>query len=142
MIILILLLFASLSNSFSIAAAGNGQPTVLSDKYIRTELYFGLNKKDGSEVTSDEWKKFVDDEVTPRFPDGLTIVEAVGQFRSATGVIVHEKSRMLILLYKKKDREKLDAGIEAIRKAYCKKLDQESVMRLDLKRSVEVSFEE
>ena len=113
-----------------------------SEKYIRTELYFGLSKRDGSEVTSEEWKRFVDEEVTPRFPDGLTVVDVAGQFRMSSGEIVHEKSRMLILLYKKRDRQKFGASIETIRKAYCQKFDQESVMRVDLKQPVEVSFEE
>lgn len=113
-----------------------------SEKYIRTELYFGLSKRDGSEVTSEEWKRFVDEEVTPRFPDGLTVVDVAGQFRMSSGEIAHEKSRMLILLYKKRDRQKFGASIETIRKAYCQKFDQESVMRVDLRQPVEVSFEE
>jgi hypothetical protein len=113
---------------------------VLGERHFRTELYFGLGRKNGGAVTADEWNKFLADEVTPRFPDGLTIVEAVGQFRDASGTIVHESSRMLILLYKKKDRESAGKKIDEIRAAYCKQFDQESVLRLDIRKSVEVSF--
>ena len=139
--VVIVILAASLG-SFSRVPERAGIEISPSEKYIRTELYFGLSKRDGTEVTSEEWKRFVDEEVTPRFPDGLTVVDAAGQFRMSSGEIAHEKSRMLILLYKKKDRQNSGAGIEAIRKAYCKKFDQESVMRVDLKQPVEVSFEE
>jgi uncharacterized protein DUF3574 len=133
---------ATTFGSFSIGPEQVESKGYTPEKYIRTELYFGFCKKDGTEVTSEEWKKFVDDEVTPRFPEGLTIVEAAGQFRLASGIIVHENSRMVILVYRRKDRTKLDLRIEAIRTAYCKKFDQESVMRVDLRRSIEVSFEE
>jgi hypothetical protein len=111
------------------------------DRYFRTERYFGMNKPSGVEVTTDQWSKFLADEVTPRFPDGLTVIDAAGQFRSASGTIVKEKSRMIILLYRKRDRESASRKIDEIRAVYCKLFDQESVMRIDLRRSVEVSFE-
>lgn len=141
-IVVVVVMVAASHGSFSRVPERSGIEISPSEKYIRTELYFGLSKRDGTEVTSEEWKRFVDEEVTPRFPDGLTVVDAAGQFRMSSGEIAHEKSRMLILLYKKKDRQNSGAGIEAIRKAYCKKFDQESVMRVDLKQPVEVSFEE
>lgn len=141
-IVVVVVMVAASHGSFSRVPERSGIEISPSEKYIRTELYFGLSKSDGTEVTSEEWKRFVDEEVTPRFPDGLTVVDAAGQFRMSSGEIAHEKSRMLILLYKKKDRQNSGAGIEAIRKAYCKKFDQESVMRVDLKQPVEVSFEE
>jgi hypothetical protein len=110
------------------------------DRYYRTELYFGMDKPAGGEITAEEWDKFLADEVTLRFPDGLTVVAASGQFRSASGTIVKEKSRVIILLYRKKDRDAAGRKIDEIRAAYCKKFDQESVMRIDFRRSVEVSF--
>ena len=110
------------------------------DRYFRTELFFGMNKPTGGEVTTEDWDKFLADEVTPRFPNGLTVVAAAGQFRSASGTIVKEKSRVIILLYSKKDRAAASRWIDEIRTAYCKKFDQESVMRIDYRRSVEVSL--
>lgn len=112
------------------------------DRYYRTELYFGFGKKDGTEVTAEEWSRFLSDEVTLRFPDGLTMIEANGQFRSASGIIVREKSRVIILLYKKNERRSASKKIDDIRAAYCRKFDQESVLRVDLRQAVEVSFEE
>jgi hypothetical protein len=100
-----------------------------------------MNRRDGSEVNGDEWAKFLSDEVTSRFPDGLTIIDAAGQFRSASGTIIKEKSRLIIFLYRKKDREAAGRKIEEIRAVYCRMFDQESVMRVDQRRSVEVTFE-
>jgi hypothetical protein len=108
--------------------------------YFRTELYFGFGKKDGTEVTEEEWSKFLADEVTSRFPDGFTVVSATGQYRGANGTIVREHSRVLILLYSKKDRPQADRKIEAIRTAYCKRFEQESVLRVDMTRTVNVMF--
>jgi Protein of unknown function (DUF3574) len=43
---------------------------------IQEDLYFELNTASGEEISETEFQKFVDNEVTPRFPDGLTIVDA------------------------------------------------------------------
>jgi hypothetical protein len=110
------------------------------EKYRRTELYFGLSKRDGAEVTDAEWQKFLNVEVTPRFPDGFTLLDGVGQFRMASGTIVRERSRVLILLYPKKHRSSISLKIDEIRAAYCRIFDQESVLRMDLGRSVDVRF--
>jgi hypothetical protein len=110
------------------------------DRYYRTELYFGLSKPDGSEVTAGEWAKFLADEVTPRFPGGFTVIEALGQYQGDDKKIVKEKSRVLILLYEKKNRKHISLKIEEIRAAYKKAFQQESVMRLDMRQTVNISF--
>ena len=45
---------------------------------IRTTLYFGLSRPKGS-VSELDWQIFLRDEVTRRFPDGLTVWQAEGQ---------------------------------------------------------------
>jgi hypothetical protein len=118
----------------------SGVVTYASDRYYRTELYFGLAKPDGSEVTAEEWAQFLADKVTPRFPAGFTVIEALGQYQGNDKKIVKEKSRVLILLYEKKDRKLTNGKIEEIRAAYKKAFQQESVMRLDIRQTVNVSF--
>lgn len=110
-------------------------------KYFRTELYFGRDKPDGSLVSDDEWKDFLDREVTPRFPDGFTTLDAAGQYRDKSGKIVKEPSKVLVFLYEKKDQKTASSKIDEIREVYCKKFNQESVLRLDFPTSVRVSFE-
>lgn len=107
------------------------------DWWRRTELYFGSQKPDGSAVNEAEFEQFVDDVITPRFPDGLTLLTGYGQFRNSANVIVEEQSFVLILLYPRDDRE-AGSEIEEIRTAYKDVFEQESVLRVDS--MVRVSF--
>ena len=108
--------------------------------FLRTELYFGTMKADGSPVTEDEWQKFLAEEVTPRFPGGFTVLTGYGQFRDSDGKIVRENSFVLILLYPLKMRKSSNRKIEQFRRAYKKTFQQQSVMRMDYQQVVRVSF--
>src|SRR5262245_6237912 len=69
--------------------------------YARLELLFGLGKQSGGEVSEEEWRAFLQEEVTPRFPDGLTVVTAYGQWRDRSGEIAREPSRVLAIWYRR-----------------------------------------
>jgi hypothetical protein len=56
----------------------------------RLELLFGMSRHGGEPINDQEWQGFVDQEVTPRFPDGLTVVQAYGQWRNQAGRITKE----------------------------------------------------
>jgi hypothetical protein len=96
---------------------------------VKTELFFGLSKPNGV-ITDAEFQQFLDREITPRFPDGLTLLEGQGQFRNAGGRIIVERSRVLILLYFPSD-DGSHQKIEEIRAKYQKDFQQESVLRID-----------
>ncbi len=98
-------------------------------QWQKTELYFGLSRPDGSVIDPGEWAVFLAREVTPRFPDGLTVVEADGQWQTDGGPITREPARVLILIYP----PHTDAGrrIDDIRQAYLRQFDQTSVLRVD-----------
>jgi hypothetical protein len=98
---------------------------------IRTELFFGSQKPDGSEVTDAEFQTFLNSEVTPRFPEGLTLLSGSGQFRNSQNVIVKENSKLLILLYPIDKEGTSSKKIEQIRRAYKANFKQESVLRTD-----------
>lgn len=95
----------------------------------RTELFFGLARPDGKRVSAAEFQAFVDQEITPRFPAGLTLLPGDGQFRNTAGVMVKENAKLLILLYPQEHGA--SQKIEAIRAAYMKTFAQQSVMRVD-----------
>ncbi|MCI5147749.1 MAG: DUF3574 domain-containing protein [Candidatus Electrothrix sp. AR3] len=96
----------------------------------KVELYFGLDIPNGGRVEPAAWQMFIDQEVTPRFPEGLTIDKVSGQWQDAkTGRTVQEPSRVLMILYK--PSAKTAQAIEDIRAAYKSKFRQDSVMRLD-----------
>jgi len=110
-------------------ASTSSQPFA-GDLWKRTELYFGSEKPDGSVVTEREFQQFVDAQVTPHFPDGLTLLAGYGQFRNAAGQIVKERSHVLILLYPMQTGD-ANMAVEAIRTAYKDAFQQESVLRID-----------
>jgi hypothetical protein len=95
----------------------------------RLELYFGTQKPGGAPVTDAEWGAFLNEEVTPRFPDGLTVLTGNGQWRNAQGVITKETSAVLVILYEPSAEK--EVAIEDIRAAYKDRFEQESVMRVD-----------
>ena len=53
----------------------------------------------GIEVVSDaDWKGFLDDTITPRFPDGLSVLDVAGQIRQEDGSIERERTKLLLVL--------------------------------------------
>jgi hypothetical protein len=106
------------------------QPMTTGQAFARSELFFGLSKPNGGEVSKKEFQGFIDREVTPRFPDGLTLLSGLGQFKNAKGQIIQERSQVLILLYPLPGVIS-HQSIEQIRQAYKKAFQQESVLRVD-----------
>lgn len=104
-------------------AAGPGVPTK------RTELYFGTEKPTGGVVTPEDFDNFVDKEITPAFPDGLTRFTAKGQWKRGAE-IVKEATYVIVVFYPIGD-PKANSEIEEIRADYKKFFDQDSVARVD-----------
>jgi hypothetical protein len=97
--------------------------------FARTELLFGLSRANGPDITEEEFQAFIDLEVTPRFPEGLTLLAGNGQFQDSTGNIIQEGSKLLILLYPfSKDRSAL---VDEVRAEYKSAFQQQSVLRVD-----------
>src|SRR5262245_30315889 len=107
--------------------------------FLRTELYFGTAKPEGV-VTDAEFFAFVDAVITPRFPDGLTLLKGDGQFRGDDGIIIKEDSFVLILLYPLEDFRDSTRKINVIRERYKDEFQQQSVLRVDDPFAVRVSF--
>src|SRR5690606_1047885 len=95
--------------------------------WLRSELYFGLQMPDGSHVTEQEWTAFVDEVVTPRFPDGLTILDSTGQWRNASGGIVREPGKVIVIFHSRDPA--LEARLDEIRRLYRERFRQESVLK-------------
>ncbi len=92
---------------------------------VRTTLYFGLQKAKGT-VSELEWQMFLRDEVTTRFPAGLTVWEAQGQWRTGAGTIEHERSKVLLLVHS--DTPEAKMSVQTVIERYRKGFDQESVL--------------
>jgi Protein of unknown function (DUF3574) len=106
-------------------------PGTGAEAWIRIELYFGTTLPDGSMISQGAWQAFLDEEITPRFPAGLTVLEGYGQFLNSQGVIAQENSVVLIIFIPADAVAESSASIEEIRDAYETQFDQESVLRAD-----------
>jgi Protein of unknown function (DUF3574) len=124
------------------AAEGTGQeaPKRRCERYVRTELFFGSLQRGGGEVTADEFDRFLDREITPRFPDGLTVLTGAGRYRDREGRMLQERTQLVILLYPGASKRPSDGRIEEIRSAYVRQFDQDSVLRADDPHPVCVAF--
>ena len=120
-----------LAMGWTSTGVGTSQPQRLdlcgpaSTSQLRTTLYFGSARPKGS-VSELEWQIFLRDEVTNRFPEGLTVWDADGQWRAAGGRIDHERCKVLLIVHPEtaSARESVRAIIERYRKAF----DQQSVL--------------
>ena len=92
---------------------------------LRTTLYFGLARPKGS-VSELEWQMFLRDDVTTRFPQGLTVWEAEGQWRAPDGVVGHERSKVLLLVHP--DTAAARESVQTLIARYRKTFEQESVL--------------
>lgn len=93
------------------------------------EMFFGRDVGAELGVSEADWQKFIDDEVTPRFPDGLSVFDVFGQYRGAGGVFVREPSKALLLVLSGAPDE--HDKVRAIRDAYKARFRQESVMLIE-----------
>ena len=98
------------------------------DLWIEYQLFMGRSSPDGDIVDDAEWQAFLADTVTPRFPDGLTVLDANGQWRGSDGMIQKEASKILII-FVPKDDEKAENLIEQVADEYKTRFEQESVLK-------------
>jgi hypothetical protein len=91
------------------------------------ELVFSRVSDDGSDGVSEaDFSKFLDAEVSPRFPEGLTVVDAEGRWTPPAGSMIREPAKMVMIVLpgRSDDGKKL----EAVRVAYKTKYHQQSVL--------------
>jgi hypothetical protein len=96
---------------------------------IQVDLYFGRDKAGRGEVSDAEWQSFLANEVTPKFPDGLTIHDVAGQFREPSGRIVHERSKLVTIVVF--DAPNHVAKVQQIVGTYNMRFGQDGVFRVE-----------
>jgi len=126
-------LLAAISHTLLIVAAllATAKPAASVEEcrtFARLELIFGGDDR-GHPISRTAFSRFLAREVTPRFPDGLSLFEGQGQWRDARGHRILESSRMVLIFYIPDAQS--DEKIEAIRNAYKRQFHQQSVLRAD-----------
>lgn len=119
------------------AAPATAAPTLQGDAahpgrtqgWVDTKLYFGLGPADdlSQGVSETAWRDFLDKEVTPRFPAGLSVLDVYGQWQSK-GNSSPQRLRSKLLVIDYEDNPENRAKINAIRAAWKQKTGDESVL--------------
>lgn len=99
--------------------------------WVDTRLYFGLGPADAPDkgVSEAAWREFLDKEVTPRFPSGLSVIDVYGQWQGK-GEKAPERIRSKVLIIDYPATAVNTAKIEAIRVAWKQKTGDQSVMKV------------
>jgi hypothetical protein len=109
------------------AEAGGQQRCPPGQEHLRTaQLFFGRNVGARPAVSQADFQKFVDEEITTRFPDGLTVMDGGGQWRGSENQLIREASKVVLIVLPK--RGDTSQRIEAVRAAYKTRFNQESVL--------------
>ena len=103
--------------------AQSGEPSCHGGQQPRkiAELLFGRDIGHRVGVDETDWARFVERELIPRFPDGLTISDTIGQWRSRTSsVIVREPGKRveIVLPGNADDQARLDAVVTAYKRTF------------------------
>jgi hypothetical protein len=117
-------LFAASLNGIGPANAQDAACPAAQQSMQQIELMFGRNIAGRLGVSEAAWARFLAREVTPRFPEGLSVLNAAGQWQDKDrGRVVHEPSKLVIIVTADDPRDK----IAAIIAAYKQKFHQQSV---------------
>ena len=115
--------------------AGDAAHPDAAKNWMRTELYFGVGvisdtgEEANAAANEKHWRDFLDREVTPRFPDGLSVFDVYGQWRTqGQNHVERLHSKVIMLLHE--DAPKQRADLDAIRAAWKKETGDLSVLRV------------
>ena len=98
------------------------------ERWTEVGLYLGRDIAGVGEVTEAQFRRSLAREVTPRFPDGLSVLDVQGQFRDGKR-IVRERSKLLVILVP--DAREAEADVAAFVGAYKDAFRQQSVLRTE-----------
>ncbi len=86
-------------------------------------LFMGIGSKAGADIA---FTDFLDREVSIRFPQGLTVIDAQGRWMNAHGLLGRENSKLLLIVLPGNPEDR--SRILDIASAYNKAFDQEAVL--------------
>ena len=90
------------------------------------ELFFGRNIGGRTGISDAEFNRFVAREITSRFPDGLTVLDAFGQWRDPQRMtLAREASKVVIIAFSEGSAD--DGRLQKIMDAYKDRFNQKSV---------------
>jgi hypothetical protein len=92
---------------------------------LRTAQLFLGGKAIGRTVREAEIARFVDEEVTPRFPDGVTVLDGGAQWRGPENALIREAQKVVLIVL---PADGAPRRMDAVRAAYKTRFKQDSVV--------------
>jgi hypothetical protein len=96
------------------------------EPFQQITLYFGLSSPD-SIVSDIEWQNYLEEVVTPNFPEGFTVFDSYGQWKNPDNEIINEPGKVLTHLYNL--QEDKNENINAIIDEFKERHQAQSVIR-------------
>jgi hypothetical protein len=99
---------------------------------MRTDLYFGLSIPGGGKVSQEQWQRFSDSIVSPRFPEGYTEGDVAGKWRDTEShITITEHTKVLTFIGKKSKTRQMN--LDSLIHIYKRQYQQQAVLRTDAK---------
>ncbi|MDJ0725856.1 MAG: DUF3574 domain-containing protein [Prochloraceae cyanobacterium] len=105
---------------------------------IQVDLFFGENINKNKAIFEVEFAAFLDKTITPKFPDRLTVFDAIGQFRDNRGNLIEENSKVVTLFVE--DTRENSIAIEKIIREYSQEFDRDNILQVTNKDELKISF--
>lgn len=93
---------------------------------VSDRLFFGREIPGGGQVTEAQWTAFVDEVITPRFPQGYSIWRGEGHWLGDDGKPVTEQSSVFEVTHPRDAAT--DAKIDEIARTYRERFNQDAVL--------------
>ena len=90
------------------------------------QLFFGRNVGQTPGVSEKDWETFLDKEIVPRFPDGLSVIDTAGVWKGKDGSAVHELGKAVVIVLSGRPEDQARLG--EVTSAYKARFSQESVL--------------
>jgi hypothetical protein len=127
-----MVLFAGLAAACApaVAVAPGSTPVAAAARAdtVADRLFFGRSIPGGGTVTDEEWAAFLRDVVTPRFPGGLSVWRAEGQWLDSRGTLEHEQATVVEVIHPASPA--VDAALGEIADEYKRRFRQDAVLRI------------
>ena len=87
------------------------------------KVFCGMSSKNG-EVSEEAWQRFCDKHVSAAFPDGYTVLDATGYWRSVPNTAEKERTKVILVVAPVEAREK----VASVARRYREEFDQNAVL--------------
>ncbi|MFC3076894.1 DUF3574 domain-containing protein [Phenylobacterium terrae] len=101
-------------------------PCPAGEEPLRTaQLFFGPNIAGQPGISETAFTSFVEEELTPRFPQGLTVLDGGRQWQGSENALIRQAAKVVVIVLPRKGSDKL---LDEVRARYKSRFQQESVL--------------